>query len=93
MQLVRKGCARKFAIICLPEERDLIIKEKKVTQEPIEDKHTDVNKKIRIKLRKEHKQQLKRLRHQRVKAKKEGKVSIYFLVEATVLLILHQLGD
>lgn len=69
-----KGTPKKFGIICIPEQRDLICKKPPV--EPIWD---DKNESHRKEMRENHRNLLKTLRKRRIRAKQNGKVSyIYF---------------
>ncbi|XP_058789957.1 ribonucleases P/MRP protein subunit POP1 [Phymastichus coffea] len=74
----RKGLPHDFSIICLPTEQDLI----KLIEDPRwcgpEDSiKTDPNEEKRKNLRKDHLTHLKRLRKQRVRAKKKIKAASY----------------
>ncbi|XP_016843556.1 ribonucleases P/MRP protein subunit POP1 [Nasonia vitripennis] len=67
-----KGLSKDFSIICLPTEEDLAkYKEDKKWCGPVESFKVDPNEEKRKTLRKEHIASLKRLRKQRVRAKKK----------------------
>ncbi|KAK9890547.1 hypothetical protein WA026_010623 [Henosepilachna vigintioctopunctata] len=62
----KRGVPKKFAIICLPQEKDL-------KKNPSEGKHHDPNQKERKLLRDQHKTMLKKLRRKRKTGKKLNK--------------------
>lgn len=69
--LVRKGCPKRFAIICMPTLQDLQeFKKNKNWVGPVEKLHIDSNEKLRKKSRKDHLMLLKRLKRQRIRRKK-----------------------